>query len=117
MFLPKEVQAGLEAARKADRKKKNRLRVKADGEVFKVLRFQEDGFSLDVQEAPHLRGYVDLYDGAKHLYQCLVIASIEDNGEMFYEFKRATAASDKAALDYVVDDNAPVALVTDQRRD
>lgn len=117
MFLPKEVQAGLDAARKAELKKKNRLRVKAGEEIFKVLRFREDGFTLDVEEAPHLRGFVDLYDGAKHLYQCLVIASVEEDGEMFYEFKRATAASDKAALDYVVEDDSPVALITDGMSD
>lgn len=115
MYLPKEVQAGLDAARKAELKKKNRLRVKAGDDTFKVLRFREDGFTLDVETAPHLRGFVDLYDGAKHLYQCLVVASVEENGEMFYEFKRATAASDRAALDYAVEDDAPVALVTDQR--
>lgn len=116
MYLPKEVQAGLDAARKAELKKKNRLRVKAGEDTFKVLRFREDGFTLDVEEAPHLRGFVDLYDGAKHLYQCLVIASVEEDGEMFYEFKRATAASNAPARDYVVEDNAPVALVTDGRK-
>jgi len=116
MYLPKDVQAGLDAARKAELKKKNRLRVKAGEDTFKVLRFREDGFTLDVEEAPHLRGFVDLYDGAKHLYQCLVVASVEDNGEMFYEFKRATAASDKPAKDYFVEEDAPVALVTDQRK-
>lgn len=116
MFLPKDVQAGLDAARKADLKKKNRLRVKTGDEVFRVLRFQEDGFTLDVENAPHLRGFVDLYDGARHLYQCLVVASVEENGEMFYEFKRATAAADKPALDYVRDENAPVGLVTDQSK-
>ena len=115
MFLPKEVQAGLDAARKAEMKKKNRLRVKTNGEVFRVLRLQDDGFFMDMQDAPHLRGLVDLYDGAKHLYQCLVIASQEENDEMFYEFKRATGVANEPALDYVKDDEAPVALVTDQR--
>ncbi len=115
-FLPKEVQQGLEAARKKEMRKKNRLRVKADGEVFKVLQFQDDGFSLDVEDPPHLRGLVDLYDGAKHLYQCLVVASVQDNGETFYEFKRATPHMEKPPLDFVQEDEAPVALVTDQRK-
>ncbi|MDC0739244.1 hypothetical protein N6L24_13230 [Cognatishimia sp. SS12] len=115
-FLPKEVQAGLDAARKADLRKTSRLRVEAGEQSFRILRFRDDGFTLDVDAAPHLRGLVDVYDGARHLYQCLVIASVEEDGEMFYEFKRATAASDKPALDYYREENAPVALVTDQSK-
>ncbi|MGH1463757.1 MAG: hypothetical protein ACRBBQ_00205 [Cognatishimia sp.] len=113
-YLSKEVQAGLDAARKSGLKRKNRLRVRVDGEIYPVLRFQDDGFTLDVERAPNLRGLVDLYDGARHLYQCLVVASVEDGDEMFYEFKRATAARNTPPLDFVREDGAPVALVTDQ---
>jgi hypothetical protein len=114
-FLPKEVQAGLDAARKRDMKRKTRMRVRVGDDVFPLLRFDETGFSLDIANAPHLRGLVDLYDGARHLYQCLIIASKEEDGEMVYEFKRATVAKDQAPVDFYRDENAPVALVTDQR--
>ena len=110
-FLPKEVREGLEAARKADLKKKSRLRVHAGEEIFPVLRFWDGGFALDMESAPHLRGLVDLYNGGVHLYQCLIVASSEENGEMIYEFKRNTAAVDKAPLDFHRDENAPIALL------
>jgi len=110
-FLPKEVREGLELARKRELRKKSRLRVRAGDRVFPVLRFWETGFALDIEDAPHLRGLVDIYDGSCHLYQCLIVASEEDAGEMIYEFKRATAAVDKAPLDFVRDDNAPIALL------
>lgn len=110
-FLPKEVRDGLENARKRDLKRKSRLRVHTDDDVFPVLRFWETGFALDAENAPHLRGLVDLYDGSRHLYQCLVVASDEDNGEMVYDFKRSTAVKEKAALDFVRDVDAPVALL------
>ncbi len=110
-FLPKEVREGLEMARKRDLRKKGRLRIRVGDEVFTVLRFWETGFALDVEEAPHLRGLVDIYDGARHLYQCLIIASEEAGGEMIYEFKRNTAAVDRAPVDFVRDENAPVALL------
>ena len=110
-FLPKEVREGLEMARKRDLRKKSRLRIRVGDEVFTVLRFWETGFALDIEDAPHLRGLVDIYDGARHLYQCLIVASEEDSGEMIYEFKRNTAAVDKAPLDFVRDENAPVALL------
>ncbi len=110
-YLPKDVQRGLEAARKLARAKKNRLRVKADGEVFRVIRFWENGFAVEVETAPHLRGLVDIYDGADHLCQCLIVASDEEGGEMRYDFKRATAASDRPPLDFVRSEDAPVALI------
>ncbi len=110
-FLPKEVQAGLEKARKQSLRKKSRLRVHTGDDIFPVLRFWETGFSLDIENAPQLRGLVDLYDGGRHLYQCLVVASEEENGQMIYDFKRNTAAKDKAPLDFVRDINAPIALL------
>jgi hypothetical protein len=110
-FLPKEVREGLELARKHSLKKNSRLRVHIGDQVIEVLRYWESGFSLDADEAPHLRGLVDLYDGARHLYQCLIVASQEESGQMVYEFKRSTAVVDKPALDFYRDEEAPVALL------
>ena len=111
-YLPKEVREGLVLARKRALRKKSRLRVHVGDAVFPVLRFWETGFSLDIEDAPHLRGLVDLYDGSRHLYQCLIVASEQAHGEMNYDFKRSTAAVDKAPLDFVRDDDAPIALLT-----
>lgn len=110
-FLPKEVRDGLEIARKQALRGKSRLRLHVGDDVFPILRFWDTGFSLDLDDAPRLRGLVDVYDGARHLYQCLIVASEEDGSNMIYEFKRNTAAVDKAPLDFYLDENAPVALL------
>ena len=110
-FLPKEVREGLEAARKAHLRRKSRLRVKAGDDWFPILRFWEDGFALDAEDAPHLRGLVDLYNGGAHLYQCLIVASSEEDGEMRYEFKRDPARGDAQPLDFERAENAPIALL------
>lgn len=110
-YLPKEVREGLEAARKNDLKRRSRLRIHVGDQVFPVLRYWSDGFALDIDNAPNLRGLVDLYDGGRHLYQCLIMASSEEPGEMIYEFKRNTAAIDRAPLDFSRDETAPVALL------
>ena len=110
-FLPKEVQDGLDAARLASLRKSSRLRLFADGMPYPVLRLWDTGFSLAAEDAPHLRGFVDLYDGANHLYQCLIIASEEENGELIFEFKRNTAATDSAPVDFYRDPGPPVALL------
>lgn len=110
-FLPKEVREGLELARKAAQKKKSRLRVEAGGESYRILRFWSGGFALGAETAPHLRGLVDVYDGGRHLYQALIVASSEEAGELIFEFKRNTAATDKAPLDYYRDPQTPIALL------
>ena len=77
-----------------------------------MLKLWHDGFALALKDAPHLRGLVDLYDGARHVSQCLIVASEEDGDRMSYEFKRNTASAEKPALDFVADDSRPVALLT-----
>lgn len=110
-FLPKELREDLNAARIAGLKKASRLRVMAGDDVYPVLRLWRSGFAVEETRVPALRGLVDLYDGARHLYQCLIVASEAEAGEMRYEFKRSTAATDRAALDYSRDADAPVALL------
>lgn len=110
-YLPRDVRDGLERARKDRLRKRSRLRVKAGEHTFTILRSWDTGFALDSEDASHLRGLVDLFDGARHLSQCLIVASTEESGETQYEYKRATAVSQKAALDYSRDDDAPVALI------
>ena len=110
-FLPQDVQAGLDAARIKALRKSSRLKIKTDLESFRVLRLWDNGFSLEAGTAPGLRGLVDIYDGGRHLYECLIIASDEENGEMRFEFKRNTVVTDQAPVDFYRSENAPVALL------
>jgi hypothetical protein len=114
-FLPKEVQAGLDAARKKDQKRNSRMLVEADGQTYRVLRFWETGFALDAETSPHLRGYVDLFDRGEHLYQCLILASAEEAGQMCYEFKRLTAINGKQPADFVQEEVKVSGLIEEQR--
>lgn len=111
-FLPKDVREGLEAARKRDQKRRSRLRVQVGGAVFPVLRFWDGGFALDAGLTPNLRGLVDVYDGANHIFQCLIVASSTENGELVCDFKRSTPVRDHAPLDFWRDENAPIGYLT-----
>ena len=110
-FLPTYVRVVLEAARKKDLKRKSRLRVQVGDAVFPLLRFWHDGFAIDAGLAPKLRGLIDVYDGSRHIFQCLIVASSEEYGQWVYEFKRNTAVRDAAPLDYWRDDTAPIAYL------
>jgi hypothetical protein len=110
-FLSKELREGLEAARKTEQRRKSRLRLQVGEAVFPILRMWEGGFALDATLSPHLRGLVDIYDGANHIAQCLIIASVSEGDEVICEYKRATAVATRAALDFVQDENAPIAYL------
>lgn len=110
-YVPKAVQEALDAARVQGLKKKSRLRVQVGESQFPVLRVWKTGFSVEEATAPQLRGLVDLYDGARHISQCLIVASEAEGGEMRYEFKRATAAAESAPLDFYRAPDAPFALI------
>ena len=70
-----------------------------------------DGFSVMAEDAPHLRGLVDLYDGPEQLMQCLIVASQEEGGVMSYEFKRATQVAEGPPVDFERGRPAPKALI------
>lgn len=110
-FLSREVQAGLDAAQKRAMKKRSRLRVHASDEIYTILSFGGNRFSVDAETAPKLRGLVDIYDGGRHLYQALIVTSQEDAGERVFEFKRNTVAASGPALDFIRDENAPAGLL------
>ncbi|MEM6409049.1 MAG: hypothetical protein AAF700_11605 [Pseudomonadota bacterium] len=110
-FLSSEVRAGLELARKTALERSSRLRVHAGEAIVPVLQFEANRFGVDAEAAPKLRGLVDIYDGARHLYQALIVTSTEEDGLRVYEFKRNTMASSGPALDFVRDEDAPSGLL------
>lgn len=110
-YLPEDLRRELSAAQRRAEVRKSRIRVEAEGSSYRVLRLGKTGFSVDIEDAPNLRGLVDLYDGARHLSQCLIIAAEADGDLMHYEFKRNTASGDGAPLDYERDEDAPIALL------
>ncbi|MEM0947560.1 MAG: hypothetical protein AAGK37_09160 [Pseudomonadota bacterium] len=110
-FLPKEVRAGMELARKRAQRNASRLRLQVGDQSFTILRLWDKGLSLEEDADAPARGYADIYDGQRHLTQCLIVASDNEPGERCFEFKRATAAHDNAPRDYAVEKTAPAGLL------
>ncbi|MGI3169296.1 hypothetical protein ACRARG_09105 [Pseudooceanicola sp. C21-150M6] len=110
-FLSKEVQDGLRVARKRAVARSRRLRVVIGDERYPILKLWDGGFAVAGEGVPPLRGLVDVYDGGRHLWQCLIVAVAEEAGEMNYEFKRQTAVDAGPALDFERAEQAPVALI------
>lgn len=110
-FISDEVRLGLQRAHTKALERKNRLRVQSGAVSTPILRSWDGGFATAAESAPALRGRVDIYDGSKHLYQCLVIFSSREGNEMIYEYKRHTPAEDRRIVDYDEADDKPVALI------
>lgn len=106
-FLPEDVQKGLEAAQRRAQRKGSRLSVHVGDLVLPILRLWETGFAVDARTAPRLRGFVDIFDGPRHVSNALIIAASEDGDDMIYEFKRDTQIPQAPIRDYV-DDRAPL---------
>ena len=106
-FLPKEISESLHAARVSRAKRRSRLRLRVGEVEHPILRLWVDGMALDAGMVGHLRGLVDVFDGSRHVFQCLIMASSIDDGELVCDFKRATPVSDKAPLDFWRGEDAP----------
>ena len=109
--LPQSIWNELHAAQSKAASKKTRLRIEANGESYRIERMTSTGFALGIEDAPKLRGLVDVYDGGHHVSQCLIVAAAQDGDHMVYEFKRNTAANDGAPLDFERIKDAPIALL------
>ena len=113
--LPDAVREGLKAARLKAQRQSARLSVRDGEESYRILRMWDDGFALDVAACDKLRGRVDIYDGPRHLYQCLIVSSQPDGDECRFEFKWLAAVSDRPAADFVAPDFVPAGLLAAEK--
>ena len=108
--LPEELREGMQL--KLQRQaRRSRLRVQIGAAVFPVIGLTDTTLSFDAEKAPRLRGLVDVFDGARHILQALIVANRIEGGLMICEFKRSTLVSDRPPLDYVRDPAAPAGLL------
>lgn len=110
-FISDEVIQGLERAKERAIRKENKLCVHMGSNVYSVIRLWENGFALNAKTDPKLRGLVSVFDGSKMLYQCLIVCSAQEAGEVHYEFKRQTGTEYQPAVDFVLDRSKPIALL------
>lgn len=109
--LPEAVRKGLEDARLALLRRSGRLCIHAGDQAYRVVKIWDTGFAVMAEDVPHLRGLVDLYDGPRHVMQCLVVASHDADGLMNFEYKRATQVADRPAVDFERTSPEPRALI------
>jgi len=110
-FLSKDIQQELALARRQARRKRATRVVHVGDEAFPIIDYSDTGFAVEAEDASHLRGLIDIYEGATHLTQALIVASSQDGELMRYEFKRNTRASSAAPIDFERDTPDPALLL------
>ena len=109
IHLPEHIVAMLETV--VPSRRPGRLRVRTGKVTVDVIAMDASGFTV-AAAAPRLRGAVAILNGSRHTADCLIVAAERQGTVTRYEYKRWTDISDLAPLDYVRDDDAPVALLT-----
>lgn len=99
-ILPKAVQDGLDQARRASLHRNDRLCVHDGDDVYRIRRFWDDGMTIDASHGDKLRGRVEIFDGARHLYQALIVNGSEEGKEIVFDFKWLHPVTDQAPVDY-----------------
>ena len=108
--LQAEISEALQAAK--PRRAAKAYSVKTDDGSFPVLKLWREGFNVAEADAPRLRGHVDIYNGDDRVARCLIVFAKAEFGVATYEFKRRTDDASQGPVDYALDENAPVALLT-----
>lgn len=106
-FLPAEVRAGLERARKRAPARSRRLSLHLGDAVFPILRIWDDGFAIDAERMTKLRGYVEIHEGSRPILTCLILAAEVADGQLICTYKWSAPVRDSAALDYELDEDRP----------
>ena len=109
--LPDAVARGLQRARKLSVETGSRLCVHDGDAVYRIRSFSPDGMTLDADLCDRLRGRVDIYDGARHLYQALIQSSTLEGDACVFAFKWLQPVRDRAPLDFVPEIAQPAGLI------
>jgi hypothetical protein len=103
IVVPKEMAGAREMARRDSQRRTSRLRVCAENRDHQVMELTTDGFVIEADGRPPLRGYADIFRGEERVLRGLVICSWAEDGLVGYEFKRDTSGGEIRA------DHAPPA--------
>ena len=95
--IPPEVAGELEGDRRAQARRRSRYSVRSEDCELPVLELTPDGFVIEAEGPPPLRGYTDIFLGDERILHGLVICTWAQDGLVGYEFKRGSAANEVRA--------------------
>lgn len=100
-YVQPEIAAALEVARRNAQRTASRHTVVAGERQHRVIELRRDGFVIEADGRPPLRGYVDLLLGDERISRRLVVCAWAEDGLVGYEFKRSSPDKEETPADYV----------------
>lgn len=95
---------------------KHRLHLRDGDTTIRIEDMWKNGFSTPITATLPRHGFIDLFDGAKHLFHALVVASGEDKEHRYFEFKITRDAALGLPRDFEAEAPRPVALIPHYQR-
>ncbi|MEM6663997.1 MAG: hypothetical protein AAF666_17685 [Pseudomonadota bacterium] len=93
-ILPSEIAGALADARLSNARRRTKYRVRHDFRDLPVIELTNDGFVIEADGRPPLRGYVDIYLASERVLRSLVICTWARDGLVGYEFKHDSLVSE-----------------------
>ena len=98
--LPEYVSDALHAQAGSHARRAGVFRVRAGEREIRLTELALDGFVIESDGRPPLRGYADIYRGDEPVLRGLVVCAWAQDGLVGYEFKRGTTDG-TVPVDYV----------------
>ncbi|HSF94535.1 MAG TPA: hypothetical protein VLA52_05865 [Thermohalobaculum sp.] len=98
--LPGSVVDEMERGRRKSRRARTRHLVVAGERQHRIIELTDDGFVIEADGLPHLRGYVEIMLGDERIARRLAVFAWARDGLVGYEFKH-DAAGRETPVDYV----------------
>jgi len=98
--LPEDLRAALAQANTARQRRASRRLLHVNDRAYPILRSWPGGFAIDAADLGPLRGQVEITDGVRDAWLCLIIASRIEGDMLICDFKRITAARRAPPVDY-----------------
>ncbi len=99
-FVPPEIREMLRRPRRRDRLRGRSLRLHLGDAIFPIRRLWDDGLAIDAARLTRLRGRVEIREGNRRVWTCLIVAAEIEGDELVCSFKRLSPAQDSAPADY-----------------
>ena len=102
-----EIATALDAEGRRLRRRASRYRVALGERRLPVLELTGRGFTIEAEEPPHFRGFVEIFEGDTRIACRLAVCAAARDGVVVYEFKRESpGAGDRVPADHVAPGNA-----------
>lgn len=100
--LSKQIAKEMHGPSVSKRKRTEMYWLRSAADEVAVLRLEQAGVWVRSEDACCIRSRTDVYKGDLQIFHCLMVATAEEEGAVFFAFKQITPFSESAPLDFAI---------------